>query len=268
MLTVKIEGLEELKRSLNDMARKQVPFAVKTAMNKVAKKVVDRERKEINSVFKTPTPRTQSAVKIFSGATKDRLEVVVGIDDGEGRKSFKAKGKKGTTTPAQYLMAQIEGGARVPKRFERALQSVGAMSQGDYAVFAKRSGALDAYGNISGAKLNQIITFFRTVKVDGYGGKMSASRKMKMMKGELKGMKWGVTYFRGGRDTGLPNGIWERHYPNGTAGKSFIRPILIYVRAPSYSARFKFSEIAMDVINREWQTEFDQALKSAMSTAK
>lgn len=270
MITVKIEGLQATMASLTGQ-QKQVRYAASRALNGVAKRIVAEERGEIGRVFKGPTPRTQNAVKVFSGATRDRLEVVVGVDDGGGsyrQQNFRAQGKKGTITPAQYLLAQIVGGHRVPKRFERALQIIGAMDGGDYAVFAKRSEALDSYGNISGSKLNQIITFFRKTKAEGYGGKMSSARKMKMMKGELKGMKWGMAYFRGGRDAGLPDGIWERHYPNGTAGKSFIRPILIYVRAPSYRAIFKFRAVAERVVAKEWRGEFDRALDAALRTAR
>ena len=244
-------------------------YAARRAINETAKKVVEEERREIASAFKGPTPRTLNSVKVFSGAKKDGpLEVVVGIDDGGGNRPFSARGKKGTIPPSKYLLAQIVGGTRAPKRFEKALIAIGAMNQGDSAIFAKRSEALDAYGNISGAKLNQIITYFRTVKVDGYGGRMSKSRKMKMMRGELKGMRWGMSYFRGGLGTGLPDGIWERHYPSGTAGKSFIRPILIYVRGTSYTIKFRFREIAERVVEREWPRQFDQAIKFALRTAR
>ena len=267
MITVKIEGLDATLANLAGM-QKQVRYAASRALNDVAKQVVDEEHREISRIFDKPTPRTLNAVKVFSGAKRDALEVVIGVDDGMGRKTFSARGKKGTVTPSKYLLAQIIGGQRAPKRFENALMAINAMDRGDSAIFAKRSEALDAYGNISGAKLNQIITFFRKTKVDGYGGKMSSARKMKMMKGELKGMKWGMAYFRGGAAVGLPDGIWERHYPNGTAGKSFIRPILIYVRGTSYRSIFHFRQIAERVVATAWRPTFDSALESALRTAK
>lgn len=266
-ITVDVRGLDAVRAALQGKS-KQIAFAASRALNETAKKVVDEESKAIASIFKGPTPRTLRAVKVFKGAKRDNLEAIVGIDDGAGRSTYRAMGKKGTIVPAQYLLAQITGGQRAPKRFEKALIAIGAMPAGKYAVFAKRSEALDAYGNLSGSKINQIITYFRTVKVDGYGGKMSNARKMKMMKGELKGMKWGMSYFRGGRDTGLPDGIWERHYPNGTAGKSFIRPIMIYVDAPAYRGIFKFHEIASGVVAREWSKQFSTALEMAMRTAR
>jgi len=267
MIKVEIQGLQATMAWLAGH-EKQVRYAASRALNDVAKSVVTAERQHVASIFKGPTPRTLNAVKVFSGAKRDNLEVVIGVDDGVGRKEFKAMGKKGTITPAKYLLAQIMGGQRAPKRFEKALISIGAMDPGDSAVFAKRSEALDAYGNLSGAHLTQIISYFRTVKAEGYGGMMSKARKMKMMKGQLKGMKWGKAYFRGGGKTGLPDGIWERHYPNGTAEKSFIRPILIYVRGTSYRPVFKFKEVASGVIAREWKQKFDSALAAALRSAK
>lgn len=267
MITVKVEGLQATLANINGMS-KQVRYAASRALNDVAKRVVEEERKEVSRVFDRPTPRTLNAVKVFSGAKRDALEVVIGIDDGMGRKTFSARGKKGTVTPSKYLLAQIIGGQRAPKRFEKALMAVGAMDRGDSAIFAKRSEALDAYGNISGAKLNQIITYFRKTKVDGYGGKMSGTRKEKMRKGELKGMRWGMAYFRGGAAAGLPDGIWERHYPNGTAGKSFIRPILIYVRGTSYRSVFHFRPIAERIVAKEWGRTFNFALDAAIRSAK
>lgn len=266
-ITVEVKGIKAALANLAGM-QKQVAFAASRALNEVAKKVVAEENRTVASIFKGPTPRTLRAVKVFKGAKKDNLEVIVGIDNGGGNRSYQQMGKKGTVTPAQYLLAQVIGGKRADKRFEKALVAIGAMPSGKSAVFAKRSNALDQYGNLSGAKLNQIIAYFRQYKAEGYGGKTTDARKMKMMKGQLKGMKWGMAYFRGGHGTGLPDGIWERHYPNGMAAKSFIRPILIYVDSTSYRGIFKFSEIAKGVVDREWQSEFNKALDMALSTAR
>ncbi len=265
-ISVEIKGATALRLVAN--GAKQIPFAVSRAINEVAKKVVEAESKHIASVFKGPTHRTLNAVKVFKGATKDRLEAEVGIDDGLGRKTVKSMGKKGTVPPAKYLLPQIEGGPRVPKRFELALQAIGAMPKGMQAVFAQRSNALDQHGNLSGAKIVQIISYFRTTKAEGYGGKMTKARKEKMAKGELKGMKWGVAYFRGGKQAGLPDGIWERHYPNGMAGKSFIRPILIYIEGSNYDPRFLFHEVAKQSIDSEWQPAFDKWARIALETAR
>lgn len=264
---VKVEGLEAVRARLNGMAR-QIPFAAKQAVNEVARKVVQEENAEISRVFKGPVPRTANATKLFKGATKEDMSAIVGIDDGGGNRKGARLPSKGVISPAKYLLPQIIGGTRVQKRFERALQSIGAMPPGAAAVYAKRSNALDQYGNLPGPKIVQIISYFRHTKAEGYGGKMSDRSKENLMQGRRKGMKWGMAYFRGGKGTGLPDGIWERHYPNGTAEKSFIRPILIYVSGVSYQRRFMFAEIAERVVAKEWQPALRKHLNIAISTAR
>ena len=156
----------------------------------------------------------------------------------------------------------------MPKRFERALQLAGVMPSGMFAIFAKRSNALDQYGNITQGKIVQILAWFKAFPETGYKANMTDKTKENLRRGKRKGMKWGVAYFRGGRGTGLPDGIWERHYPNGTAGKSFVRPVLIYVRSVSYQSRFDFEGIARSTVDKVWRDEFDKALAQAIATAR
>ena len=88
MISVKVDtsGLLRLQAQVEGFGR-QLPFATKTALNATAKHVVERENQEIRSLFDRPNPRTQNAVKIFKGATKTNLAVLVGIDDGQERYS-------------------------------------------------------------------------------------------------------------------------------------------------------------------------------------
>lgn len=266
-IKVEINGLAALKANLSGQA-KQVAFAASKALNAMGKGLAKRENDEIKRLFKNPVPRTENATKVFKAARKDDLEVVVGLDDGGGKNRMSARGFKGTIFPAKYLAAQIAGGTRVQKRFERALIKAGVMPEGMSAVFAKRSNALDQYGNLPASKIVQILAWFQAFPEQGYKMNMKDRSKQSMMKGKRKGMAHGVVYFRGGKAAGLPDGIWERHYPNGTAGKSFIRPILIYVRSATYQARFHFESIAREFVTANWQREFNQALRDALATAK
>ena len=262
MISVKIEGMAKFEAEFRGI-EKQVRKATRLAINTVAKKVVDAENAEINRVFDRPVPRTTKAVKVFQPARYDNdLTAIVGVDDGAGGKRMNAKGFKGTIFPAKYLAAQVAGGTRAPKRFELALQKKRLMPAGMFAVFAKRSNALDQYGNLPASKIVQILQWFQAFPEQGFRTNMKAKSKQDMAagKGRYKKLKWGVAYFRGGRGTGLPDGIWERHYPNGQAGKSFIRPVLIYVRGARYGIRFKFIELARRVVDRTFEPEFDREL--------
>lgn len=270
-IDVKVSGLNAIKAAIEGR-HKQVLYAASRAINDVAKSVAKKENEEIGRIFKNPTPRTVKATKVFKFSRKDDLEAVVGLDNGGGNRGPVSRQRKATVFPADYLLAQITGGQRATKRFEAALISLGLMPSGMQAVFATRSGALNQYGNLPSAKIVQIMSYLRETKGEGYGGKMTNARKQKMLRGELKGMKWGMSYFRGGKqgriNTGLPDGIWERHYPNGPAGKSFIRPILIYISPANYRRLFRFEEIANATVSREWNPSFNRWLSQALATAR
>lgn len=266
-IDVKVSGLNAIKAAI-DGKHKQVLYAASRAINDVAKSVAKKENEEIGRIFKGPTPRTAKATKVFKLSRKDDLEAVVGLDNGGGNRGPISRQRKSTIFPAEYLLAQIYGGQRATKRFEAALINLGLMPSGMQAVFAKRSNALNQYGNLPSSKIVQIISYLRETKGEGYGGKMTKARKDKMMRGELKGMKWGMVYFRGGAKTGLADGIWERHYPNGTSGKSFIRPILIYISPANYRRLFRFDEIGQETVAREWGPSFNRWLSQALATAR
>jgi len=246
----------------------QMRYAASRALNAISKSLAKHENDQIKSLFHKPVPRTENATKVFKFSRKDDLQTTVGLDDGGGGNRMNTKGWKGTTFPAKYLAAQIAGGARAPKRFEKALIAARVMPEGMSAVFAKRSNALNEYGNLPASKIVQILSYFQAFPEQGYRMNMKDRAKQNLMKGKRKGMAHGMSYFRGGRNTGVPDGIWERHYPNGTAGKSFIRPILIYVKSVSYRARFPFVDIAKRFVADNAQREFDAALKKALATAR
>lgn len=267
-LTCRLEGVTLIQRMLTNV-EKQIPYALSRGINQMAKDVQKVENEEIRKAFNKPTPRTENATKVFQYAKKDKLEAIVGVDDGGGANRMSARGFKGTIFPNRYLAAQIYGGGRVHKRFEKALIAAGVMPEGMYAVFAKRSNALDQYGNLPASKIVQILSWFQAFpEGQGYRANMKKRTKANLAAGKRKGMKWGFAYFRGGNGTGLPDGIWERHYPNGQAGKSFIRPVLIYVRNPNYQVRFPFEQIAMRHFAQNWKRVSEQALAYALATAK
>lgn len=268
MIKCEFVGLTPMKSFLSGIER-QVPFAMSRAINSIAKGVVKAENEELSRAFDKPTPRTKNATKLMQFAKKTKLEAIVGIDDGGGNNRMNARGFKGTIFPNKYLSAQIYGGARAPKRFEKALIAAGVMPAGMFAVFAKRSNALDQHGNIPASKIVQILSWFQAFpEGQGYRANMKKKTKANLAAGKRKGLKWGFAYFRGGKAVGLPDGIWERHYPNGQAGKSFIRPILIYVRSATYQVKFPFERIAQKHFDANWEKEADAALRYALATAK
>lgn len=267
MFSIKVEGLDEL-AGFSKTIEKQMRFAASKALNTTAKISNVAVQDEIMSAIDRPTPATKRAMFVYEYATKSNLKAVIGLRDGSHKtaQSAFAAGTSGKSsiTPDRYLEALITGGGRVNKRYEVALQKAGVMPAGTYGVFAKRSNAIDQYGNLSGAKIVQILSWFKAFPEQGY--RMNRKSTKRLIKG--KGMQWGFAYIRGGRDTGLPDGIWERHYPNGEAGKSFVRPIILFVSAPSYGKIIRYYETASSTIDKVWNTEFDREFENAMRTAK
>ncbi|AMO36529.1 hypothetical protein [Thauera humireducens] len=285
------DNIKEVTKQLDDLARRQVPFATSRAINETAKIVAKEGNAVLASVFDSPLPRTATAVKVFQGATKERLFAVVNVYD--GNRGFAAddpratSAGKGSIFPNRYLSAQIEGGQRANKRFENALIKAQIMPPGMQAVFAKRSGYLDPFGNLPGAKINQILSWFNAFddgKGKGYRSNMTDKTRTAATMGRKnrrtgdtsfgKGRKYGFAYFvsRGERFGGLgmrlPPGIWERNYPNGPAGKSFIKPVLLFVRPGNYRRRFDFYGLMQRSIEKNLPEQLEKAMAMALRTAR
>jgi hypothetical protein len=163
----------EMERRILELRRAQ-----RFAVNTLAFAGLRAVKAEVDRVFDRPTPWVRNgfrAVKVgqlltSSAATAedDRAaavasdtgtgEVVAYVDwkagsavDGEGAKSIPAE---------KILAAQIAGGPRRLKRFERALVAIGAMPEGVIAVPA-RGARLDRYGNLSGGMIGKILSDLR-----------------------------------------------------------------------------------------------------------
>jgi hypothetical protein len=95
MITVRIEGIDQLRRRLGDQA-KQVSFAASKALNATAKKVAEAMPAEIEKAIDKPTPFTKRGVRILKYANKATLTATVGFMDAQ----------------AKYMIWQIEGGTR------------------------------------------------------------------------------------------------------------------------------------------------------------
>ena len=70
----------------------------------------------------------------------------------------------GGTPPARYLMAQVTGGQRLLKPFEKRLQAKGVLPSGMQTVPGKGA-TLDAFGNIAGSQMNRILSQLDRSKV-------------------------------------------------------------------------------------------------------
>lgn len=232
-------------------AEKQVKFATRVALTRTGQKVLLAEQKEMRDIFNRPTPYTLSSLYLRP-ATGSDLSAEVKLKD------FAAK----ATPASKFLAAQLKGGLRSAKRFERALQAIGALPPG-YRVVPGAGAKMDAYGNISSGQIVQILSFFRAFPEAGYKANMTAATKARLARGTKK--KLGFTYFVGRPGDRLPLGIYQRvAFGHGSA----IKPVMIFVRSAVYQAIFDFEYVAKRTIEAEFGAEFARAYVEAAGSAR
>lgn len=258
-ITVEFKGLKEVIANIEGLARTQIPYAAMKALNKVSQDVKDAEVKQMSQSLDRPTPYTLNSLYI-KYATKANLSSELG---------YKDKSQSGKGNPAaNWMQPEVEGGKRNAKRFEVALQRIGVLPKGMYVVPGAAC-QLDAYGNIPAGLIVQILSYFQALGEQGYRGNMKPEKIAALAKGSKRtktmGFEYFVSYGKGtwsGRQH-LPAGIYKRI---GFAQGSAIKPIMMFVKAPSYQKRFPFYEIAQKTINQMLLPRFDEALLTMKRT--
>lgn len=233
-LTTRInqDGLARKFTSVEKKARN----AGNDALNLAAAEGVLAVRKEMLDVFDRPTPYTLGGYGLLKRAGSDRRAIELGLktDTGKGNSARK------------YLAAEILGGERGQKRFEKALQSVGAMPEG-YRAVPGAACPRDAYGNIPGSFIVQLLSYYNAFPESGYRANMTAKTRAKLLKGNAKKNIQGVSYFTGTPGDRLPLGIYAKYR---FAAGSAIKPILIFVRWASYQKIFDPNPVAVEAVKR------------------
>lgn len=260
-INIEFKGLDAVIANIEGLARTQIPFAAAKALTKTAQDVKEAEIKQMQSSLDRPTPYTLGSLYVKS-ATKSKLESMV---------FFKDKSSAGKGNPAaNWMQPEVEGGQRNVKRFEAALQRIGVLPKGMY-IAPGAACQLDTYGNIPSGLIVQILSYFRAFGEQGYRANITDKRKAALAKGSKRTGKAGYEYFvsygkgtRSGRQH-LPAGIYKRV---SLTGQGNIKPIMMFVKQPSYQKRFPFFETAQKVINQKLIPNFDEAMKEALLTMK
>jgi hypothetical protein len=136
---------------------------------------------------------------------------------------------------AKYLEAQVDGGARHLKTFEERM----TVTAGQLVVVPGDQAPRNAYGNVSKAQLLKIIR---------EGNTSGDARR----------------YFYGRpKGSGLPAAIYARVNNNKQ-----IVPLLVFASQAVYQKRFKFGEVAEQVVRAQWVEHLTSAFQKATSTAR
>lgn len=261
-MTVTVEAtLADFNRQM-ESAGKQLRFAVMRATNDAARAARTAVQAGMRSQFDRPTPFVVNSVWV-EFATRENLSA----------KLFPRYPGGKAVDPTNVLVPQVEGGGRKLKRSERALQSAGILPRGFFTV-PGQAAPLDAYGNVKGAFIVQLITYLQASGEQGYRANMTARRKTQLARaGRSAGgykMLGGVRYFvalgklRGGSGNHLAPGIWSSTGIHG----SDVKPVLMFVRKPMYSKRLDYLEIAQRTVAETYPPAFRTRLAEAMRTAR
>ena len=224
MLQFDIRTNEAFVRSLlTDLQKRKLPRAALAATERTGRYVYGALRSEMREVFDRPTPWALQAVQI-NKATLQRPVLRIWINEDPN------KGIPGS----DFLAAEIDGGPRKAKRFERALQARGLMPMGWFAV-PGRQAPLDAYGNVPGPFIVRMLSDLQAFGEMGY----RANRK-----GPRRGARKTNYFFVPPKGSHLRPGIYW-HMPNRMLGCVFV-----FVSKASYAARYDFYGVGQRAYDR------------------
>lgn len=220
---------------LNDLQRKHLPAAFVDAANHTGSVMTNILRKDMEEKFDRPTPHILRGL-MWLRATKDRPTVRIWINDAANK----------GIAPEKVLDAQIRGGGRRHKRFEKALISKGFMPSNMFAIPAYGA-PKDAYGNVPGAYILRMLSDLQALGEQGY----RANRK-----GERRGKRRFNYWFaiKQGDPSGMRPGIYW------SSGATVPAMVFLFTRAPTYSKRFDFYGTGRRVFNRYAARHMTEAL--------
>lgn len=246
MITVNVrDDFAEAFAAFERANSKRARDAMANALNETASRVRLDQIDEMRQVFHMPTRYTLNSLYLRR-ATPNRLQAVVWFKNG-----YDSKGR-------HYLESQMSGTARVDKRFEFMLRRIGVLPTGMYAVPGE-SAKIDANGNMPRSEIAKILSYVQAFYISGSVQNSTAATRARMAKGSAKkkGMEYIVVKQKRG---GLVPGIWK--VEKGGLGRS-VRPVLIFVKGTSYSARYHFMQVGEKSIAARFPKAWRRAWEDA-----
>ena len=224
---------------LSDLQKKHLPRAQVDAASQTGRYVFAALRSEMEQVFDRPTDWVLKGLR-FQQPTTARPMVRIWLEE------FGGKG----IPAADVLAAEIQGGKRKRKRFERALIQAGKMPATAYAV-PGRLAPLDAHGNVPGSFIVRMLSDLQAFGEQGY----RANRR-----GRRTGTRRTNYFFVPRPSSPLPPGVWW-HLPNGLIG-----PVFLFVGQQTYRRRYDFYGVAERAYQRVASRFMTEALERRMRT--
>jgi hypothetical protein len=222
-------------RVLDDLDRKQLPYATMLAVNATAQDVLKRVQDRMTVVFDRPTRFTKNAFQVMPRATKSRPEATVGERPSVGKR--------------HYLKVQEAGGPRRQTALEGLLESKiaygGVLRSIIPAEYAKR----DSFGNWSPGERNQVLSALGAQR-DRAANATKASKKRARKR---------ASYFV--PKHGLAPGVYKRQNPDDIP----LRVLTFSDKVPNYQKRLGFFDSASLVFDARIGVNFAAALLRAVA---
>lgn len=199
----------------------------------LAHRAVAEVKAEMPRVFDRPTPWVLNGVYVSPLRSENSATV-----------DWKP-GTAGATPASKILRAQIEGGQRNLKRFERLF----ALRPG-YNIVPGKWAELDQYGNIKPSQLVQIISYLRLFNEVGFAANRSQRQRNRGAKARARSEYFirpiGATPASHPGTWHLPPGVYRVAREQGGA------PLLVlaFVRAARYRQRFAPARIVRETVAR------------------
>lgn len=237
-----IKGWAELQAAMRDFSERRAGAAMAEAFSKTAADIKAAALRKLPGVFDRPSPWTMSALYV-KGATAQNLRARVWFKEDAGKQG---------TPAAKYLLPQVEGGARRTKRFEVALQAVGALPAG-WQTVPGDGAQLDAYGNVAVGQIIQILSQLRITMTAGHDRNMSRDARTAIRAQKKAGGRFFVVPV-GTR--GAAPGVYQREFMGKT-----VTPVLVFVKAPKYGKRFDFHALAQQEAEQRLPLHLQEAVR-------
>jgi hypothetical protein len=242
MIDIRIEGLEQLRRDLQDFSERRLRAAVATGLTRTGVQVKAKVTQTMQQALDRPTPYTQRAL-FLEPAKADTLNARVWFKDD----------RAGTGTPAtKYLLPQVMGGPRNQKRFEKAFKAAGLLPAPYDAITPGPGARIDGYGNWERGQLSAVL---RQLVAQGASSQPLSKKQRSAAISTQR--RQGGGYFivpRPGQGKLAP-GIYIRDFVGRT-----ITPMAFFVKGVDYDKRFDFYGVAGQVVQARLQDEVARAI--------
>lgn len=221
-------NLDECFAQLEHNMSSAIPLGTAIALTATIKDCQAAIQDEMRTQFDRPTPWTINSVRIEI-ATPDKLRARVFIgEDLVG----------GQHTPYEYLRQEFDGGVRLEKGSEAILRSTGLLPP-QYSIVPGAGARLDQYGNISPGLLQQVLSALRVSET--LSGRTSnrplVAKTARQKRQRAKQGEFFVSRTDNPHGRHLRPGIYRRLALT-------LKPIIMFVRQPSYRARIDFTGVA------------------------